>query len=147
MRKSRSIVGVIFIILALVILFGFDVSQGFKRARQKAESINCANAVVSVTFGIRQWIDDNGGEFPKDFVCLSNELNTTRILVCPVDHTRVPVLSWSDFSPTNSSYELLQPGSPRTNSDTAVLRCRLHGHVGYLDGTVFDGVRRRHKYD
>jgi len=93
------------------------------------------------------WAEDNDGRLPTDFVSMSNEINTTKILACAADHKRRPATSWESFTSDNTSYELLSPGLPATNSDTAVLRCTVHGHMGYLDGTVFDGVRRRGKYN
>lgn len=78
---------------------------------------------------------------------MSNEINTTKILVCAADRTRQPAKDWASFASDNCSYELLSPGLPATNLNTAILRCGVHGHIGYADGTVFDGVRRRGKYD
>jgi hypothetical protein len=93
------------------------------------------------------WAMDNDERLPTDFASMSNEINTTKILVCAADHKRRPATNWASLTLENCSYELLSPGLPATNSDTAVLRCIVHGHVGYLDATVFDGVRRRHKFD
>lgn len=93
------------------------------------------------------WADDHDGSLPTDFVSMSNEINTTKILVCAADHKRQPATNWTSLTLDNCSYELLSPGLPATNLNTEILRCMVHGHVGYADGTVFDGVRRRRKYD
>jgi hypothetical protein len=82
-----------------------------------------------------------------DFVCMSNEISTTKILVCAADHKRQPATSWANLTPDNCSYELLSPGLSATDTNTAILRCTVHGHLGYVDSTVFDGVRRRGKFD
>jgi len=80
-------------------------------------------------------------------MCMSNEINTTKILVCVADPKRQPATSWANLTLDNCSYELLSPGLPAIDVNTAILRCKIHGHLGYADGTVFDGVTRRGKYN
>jgi hypothetical protein len=114
------------------------------RIARHVESVSCCNSMSSLCFGIRVWLDDNTNYFPESFQPLSNELSTTKILICPGDHQRQASKEWNDSVVTNSSYELVSSESP-VGPDTVVLRCKIHGHVGYADGTVFDGKRRRTK--
>jgi len=144
MRK-RAIIGLFSIagITAVTIIILMSLS----RAKQRAESLNCASSICSICLGARLWAEDNEGRLPPDFVGMSNEINTTKILVCAADHERQPAADWASLGADNSSYELLSPGLPASNTNTAILRCKVHGQFGYADGTVFDGIRRRGKYD
>lgn len=144
MSKRKVILSVAISTILFITVFAVFVNP---RAKRHAASLNCASGICSMCLGARQWAEDNEGQLPTDFVCISNEINTTKILVCAADHKRRPATSWASFTSENCSYELLAPGLPATNSNTAILRCTVHGHVGYLDGTVFDGVRRRGKYE
>jgi len=75
---------------------------------------------------------------------MSNEVNTPKILCC-VPGRRVA--TWSAFGPESYTYEIVTPGVHETAKDTVFVRCKIHGHLGYTDGTVFDGVRRRGKFE
>ena len=113
-------------------------------AQRRAQSINCASSVVSVCLGGRLWANDHGGHFPTNFLSMSNELNTPKILCC-VRERRVG--TWSAFTAQNSTYEIVTPGVHENATNTVFLRCTIHGHLGYTDMTVFDGVRRRKKHE
>jgi len=82
------------------------------------------------------WAEDHGGHFPGNFVCLSNELMSTKYLACPADPKRASAANWSQITAENISYELLAPGLPITNTSTVVIRCMIHGTVGYADGRI-----------
>jgi hypothetical protein len=116
------------------------------RAREKAESLNCASTVVSICFAARLWADDHGDKLPASFAAMSNELVSPKILHCPSDHTRPRASTWNEFSTQHLSYELLKPGMSTVETNSPWLRCRVHGHLGYTDFTVFDGARRRGKF-
>jgi hypothetical protein len=77
---------------------------------------------------------------------MSNELCTPKILICPDDKIRKPAESWATFTTNNCSYEILRPGMPDTDFGNAYFRCTIHGHLGFADGTVFDGKERRTKW-
>jgi hypothetical protein len=83
---------------------------------------------------------------PTNFICMSEEVSTPKILAC-VEARRVSTGHWADFRAENCTYEILAPGMPLDDTNTAFLRCTIHGHLGYSDNTVFDGVRRHHKFD
>ena len=83
---------------------------------------------------------------PSNFICMSNEINAPKILSC-VPGRRARTEDWADFRPENCTYEILAPGMRVDDTNTAFLRCTIHGHLGYSDSTVFDGVRRRTKFE
>ena len=132
---------VIFAIFAVALI---SVVMYLPSLKRKAQSISCGNYMSSIGLATRIWSEDNHNTLPENFITMSNELATTKVLICPSDQTRQPAKDWASFTMTNSSYALLTPGVP-WNDTNAFLRCRIHGHLGYADGTVFDGKRRRSK--
>ena len=115
--------------------------------RDHACSLNCTSSICSVGLAAMLYANDHGGRFPSNFTCFSNELATPKILRCASDLSRERATVWFAFKDANSSYEILAPGLRQDATNTAFLRCRVHGHLGYTDGTVFDGVRRRRKFE
>jgi hypothetical protein len=101
--------------------------------------------MVSIGFAARLWADDHEDQLPSDFLSMSNELIITKILICPGDHLRLKAGNWTAFTSENSSYEIVTPGLRDSDTNSVFLRCKVHGNLGFADGTVFDGVRRRLK--
>ena len=114
-------------------------------AKSHAESINCASSITSICLAARLWAEDNGGIMATNFICMSNEICTPKILSC-VASRRSRTEDWSTFTTNNCTYEIVSPGMQVDDTNTVFLRCTIHGHLGYSDGTVFDGVRRRTKF-
>jgi hypothetical protein len=75
---------------------------------------------------------------PPDFLCMSNELSTPKILVCPGDHGREAAKNFSTFTLANCSYEYLIAGSTNweTDPERVAVRCPIHGNFGMCDGAV-----------
>jgi len=141
MRTRR----VIIVAIALAILAVAALVFGSSAAKRRAESISCGNYVVAIMCAARMWSNDHNERLPPDLLNMSNELNSPKILHCPGDHARERVRIFSEFTEAHSSYEVLAPGALEWNTNTVFLRCKVHGHLGYTDGTVFDGKRRRRK--
>jgi hypothetical protein len=99
-----------------------------------------------LTFAAKQWAADEGGRYPTNLLYLSNQV-ATRWLICPADSSRHAAADWASFTPEHSSYELVSPGIAESDANSVFLRCRVHGRASYTDSTVFDGIRRRHKFD
>lgn len=118
-----------------------------EKLRDHAQSFNCASAICAIGLAARLYANDRDGQFPTNFPCFYDELATPKVLHCPADIIRPKAGDWSAFTDANSSYEILEPGLRKDATNTAFLRCRVHGHLGYTDGTVFDGARRRRKFD
>ena len=113
--------------------------------RQRAESVSCGNQMASIALVARFWAEDHDHYLPTNFLCLSNELSTPRLLTCPSDHASPQAVDWSSFGTANSSYEIVSPRVVESDTNSVFFRCKVHGHLGYGDGTVFDGKRRRTK--
>jgi hypothetical protein len=113
----------------------------FGAAKAKAESTACINNLKQIGLGARLWANDNHDILPRDFLTMSNELNTPKILVCPSDEGRTRAIAWDQFGPANVSYQFLAPGLPETAPPTTIMtRCPVHGHVGLIDGSVHGGA-------
>ena len=111
----------------------------------KAQSIACINNLKLIGLSARVWANDDPYDLgrkdvlPPNFLSMSNELSTPKVLVCPADKARKPATSWQEFSPANVSYEFLNPNGSETNPYVLLTRCPVHGHVGLSDGSVQQG--------
>ena len=135
----------IFVVAVVLVLVVGALVVAVPWAKRKAESMSCGNYMASVGCAARLWAEDHEGHLPSDLLSMSNEVITPKILVCPSDHARQPAASWSVFTPADSSYEIVTPGLNHGDTNGVFLRCKIHGHLGYADATVFDGARRRTK--
>jgi hypothetical protein len=135
-----------FFIFVISVFGALFIFFGIKQFRHFAQSQGCGNQMVAICFAARVWAGDNNGHYPPDFRSMSNELATTKILICPDDKSRTPAKDWASLTPDNSSYEMIASGMMPTNFDKPFLRCKVDGYLGYCDGTFFDGKRRRTKF-
>ena len=116
-------------------------------AKRWARSMSCGNYMCSICFAARSWAVDNNGKMPSDFLSMSNELATPRVLICEADRSRRAAPNWASFTPDLSSYEIVPSDLRDGDTNRVFLRCKIHkDHIGYADGTVFDGIRRRTKF-
>jgi hypothetical protein len=118
------------------------LSQSLARAQKQ----NCLSGMVSIGLAGRMWSNDHDEHFPRTFAEMSNECSSPRVLICAAapdaEKLRGQMGSWVTFDERRASYELVNPGVSETNRDNIFLRCKFHGHLGYVDGSVFDGKRR-----
>ena len=108
------------------------------KAKAKAMRIHCVSNLKQIGLGARMYSGDNKEVFPPDFLSMSNELNSPKILVCPADTKHIAVGTWAEFNPNqNLTYEYLKPGISGTIALTEVIfRCPIHNNVGLGDGSV-----------
>ena len=102
--------------------------------------------MTAICFAGRLWANDNNDFMPTNFVGMSNELVTPKILRCPADGRRVLAANWESFTDANSSYVMVTPGAREGDTNAVFIRCTIHGLRGFADGSIFDGARRRHKF-
>ena len=111
-----------------------EEAQALNEARERALRIHCVNNLKQIGLAVRTWALDNNDIFPTNFLCMSNELSTPKILVCPADTNRVSADSFSSFTDANSSYDLFFGAD--TEPDQVLSRCHVHNNVGLCDGSV-----------
>lgn len=123
-----------------------EETAAMEKARARAEATACVNNLKQLGLAARLWANDNEGLYPPDIVCMSNEMNTPKILVCPGDHGRQVAASFSSFTEANCSYEwFLMPRGSDADPTRVLTRCPVHGTVGLYDGSVVQmGAAKSH---
>ena len=78
------------------------------------------------------------------FQVMSNELSTTRILVCPADTKRPAALDFPSLQPANVTYQV-RSGTNLTdaNPEEVLAICPIHNNVLRCDGSVQQERRGR----
>jgi hypothetical protein len=121
----------------------FEASPEFQtalaEARKRAERIKCVNNLKMIGLAARIWANDDTYKtgLPKDFLIMTNELSTPRVLICPSDPARPQTIdNWQQFKTLGSSYEILSPGVPENIPTAVYARCPIHNNVCRADGSV-----------
>jgi hypothetical protein len=116
-----------------------------KEAREKAERVSCINNIKQIGLAARIWANDHPTDdgrdlLPADFLTMTNELNTPKILTCSGDKARTRVATWPELDGGSISYELLSPGVDSREVSVVYVRCRIHNNAGLVDGSgqMFD---------
>lgn len=104
--------------------------------KEKANRIRCVNNLKQIGLAARIWANGRREVHPADFLIMSNELATPKILVCPSDSVRKAADTWQNFNNANLSYEMVSPGAPTTEPDVVYVRCPFHNTVCMVDGSV-----------
>lgn len=116
-------------------------------AKTRAQSAACVNNLKQVALASRIYAMDNANVNAPDFLTMSNELSTPKILFCPGNTNHPDVKTWADFATTVSSYQFLAAGV--TNSDYDPQRiltyCPTHNIFGLCDGSVQNLSKRRYE--
>jgi len=132
-------------------------------AKHKAQIINSENNMKQIGLAIRIWEGDNGDKYPWNvsvtnggvqevcetgtdgfeknpaavFIVMSNELSTTRILVCPNDPSKQPATDFQHLTANNISYELRTGINVSDANPGEVLAVDpINGIVLHCDGSV-----------
>lgn len=123
-----------------------ELLDALAEAKARTQRIQCVNNLKQVGLAVRIYAADNADVNPPDFLTMSNELNTPKILFCPGNTNLPAVKTWAEFANTRSSYEFLAAGV--TNADREPQRiltyCPQHNTFGLCDGSVLDMSRRRY---
>jgi len=134
-------------LVTIVVILAALLLPALAKAKSRAQTISCVNNMKQIGLAARLWSNDNTNILPPDFLTMSNELVTPRILICPGDSSKTPAASWSQFDPSkNLSYELLLPSAKEADvTSQTVFFCPIHGNKGLGDGSVqqSSGSRRR----
>jgi hypothetical protein len=109
--KKREIV---FTVLAIALISIVIYLPSLKR---KVQSVSCGNYMSSIGFATRVWSDDNHNMLPDNFVVMSNELATSKVLICPSDRIRQPLkigLHLRRLTPVMNCSDRVHPGMTQT---------------------------------
>ena len=115
------------VVIAIIAILAGMLLPALSRAKGRAQRITCMNNLRQVGLGMRLWADNNHGKYPwqveqtqgggkpngndnarVNLQCslASNELSSTKILLCPNDVRRVPATNFATIALTNLSYAL-----------------------------------------
>jgi hypothetical protein len=144
------ILGYLGTVITTIILFGLVaalVLPALAKAKGGSQTIRCVSNMKQIGLAARIWSNDHNETFPPDFLSMSNELATTKILVCPGDSSKTPAADWSQFNPSqNVTYLFLTPGAKESEvSNQVAFQCPIHGNTGMGDGSVQQGSSRRRR--
>lgn len=140
MSKQRLLVIGFFGLLVVPVVLILAIIPGLRRAN---ESEKCLRKIETLAAAGKVWAERHGGKFPESFLAMTNQIISPAFLICPKDRYRQAAPNWDYFSPVRSSYIIAGPALEITDTNHPVVRCASHGYLGYIDGTVFDGTRRR----
>jgi hypothetical protein len=132
-------------------------------SERKAQRINCDNNLKQIGLAFRIWEGDHGDQYPFNLstnvggtleLCdpdqdgfdrnawlflqsMSNELSTTKLLICPRDQSKSVAASWAGLKAPNITYRF-RSGTriSEANPREILAVCPIDGNVLYCDGTV-----------
>ncbi len=125
-KKAFTLIELL-VVIAIIAILAAMLLPALAAAKRKAQKINCVNNLKQVGLSFRLWGGDNGDKYPmtvsslqggsseymalgsgalETFRCMSNELNTPKILACTSDNVKTPALTFQSFGSTNVSYFL-----------------------------------------
>src|ERR1700761_2705271 len=107
--KKRDI---IFILIGVFIIGVVLIGLAAPKFKLHVQSINCINQMSAIDYGAKAWSGNNTNRVADNFLWLSNELVTPKILICPGEKIRSAAVDWSVFTTNNSSYVFLQNNMP-----------------------------------
>ena len=115
------------VVIAIIAILAGMLLPALSRAKGKAQQITCVNNLKQVGLALRLWADNNDGKFPwkvdqtlgggkpngsgnarvnLQLSIASNELSSTKILLCPNDVRRISATNFATIALTNISYAL-----------------------------------------
>jgi len=115
------------VVIAIIAILAAMLLPALSRGKAKAQRTTCANNHKQLGLAMRLWADNNEGKFPwkveqslgggkpngtgnaqvnLQLSLVSNELASTKLLLCPNDVRPVPATNFATIALTNVSYAL-----------------------------------------
>jgi hypothetical protein len=113
-----------------------EEAAAMAEAKERANRIKCVNNLKQLGLAVRIWAADNQDHFPPNSLCMSNELSTPNISICPSDTVRLPAGNWASFTTANQTYEYFGNNTSEQYPNSILFRCPIHYSVCLSDGSV-----------
>jgi hypothetical protein len=110
--------------------------EQMQQMKDEALAVQCVSNLKQIGLSARMWANDHQDVFPPDFISMTNELGSPKVLFCPADPSAIRVTEWSQLNPSTISYRFLNPGGNEIDPTKLLTTCPIHGHVGLSDGSV-----------
>jgi prepilin-type N-terminal cleavage/methylation domain-containing protein len=115
------------VVIAIIAILASMLLPALARSKTRAQRIKCVNNLKQIGIGLRVWADDHAGRYPwlvdqadgggkpngtdnatvnLQLCIASNELVTSKLLLCPSDARRQPAGDFATCAMTNISYAL-----------------------------------------
>jgi hypothetical protein len=138
MSRKGLISGLLLIAFMALAIWALQIILGHARYRARRDA--CYSHLVFIMIGEREYAREHGTGYQTNLICLSNQLNSPRFLVCVDDDVRRAQIrakriegqgssgEWARLTMNDCSYEVFF-----RDTNTLVVRCPFHKISAYTN--------------